>query len=65
VSDRTEHFLADAHGRDNDVTASLAMDKEGRILGLKIDLLANMGGYLHQFGPYHSDTRRHHVDRRL
>lgn len=52
VSDRTEHFLADAHGRDNDVTASLAMDKDGRILGLKIDLLANMGGYLHQFGPY-------------
>ncbi|WP_394689996.1 xanthine dehydrogenase family protein molybdopterin-binding subunit [Hoeflea sp.] len=52
VSDRTEHFLADAHGRDNDVTASLATDKEGRILGLKIDLLANMGGYLHQFGPF-------------
>jgi aerobic carbon-monoxide dehydrogenase large subunit len=52
VCDRTEHFLADAHGRDNDVTASLAMDKDGRILGLKIDLLANMGGYLHQFGPF-------------
>ncbi|MEQ8305843.1 MAG: xanthine dehydrogenase family protein molybdopterin-binding subunit [Hoeflea sp.] len=52
VCDRTEHFLADAHGRDNDVTASLAMDKDGRILGLKIDLLANMGGYLSQFGPF-------------
>jgi carbon-monoxide dehydrogenase large subunit len=52
VSDRTEHFLADAHGRDNDVTASLATDKDGRILGLKIDLLANMGAYLHQFGPF-------------
>lgn len=52
VSDRSEHFLADAHGRDNDVTASLATDKDGRILGLKIDLLANMGGYLHQFGPF-------------
>ncbi|WP_420408925.1 xanthine dehydrogenase family protein molybdopterin-binding subunit [Hoeflea sp.] len=52
VCDRTEHFLADAHGRDNDVSASLAMDKDGRILGLKIDLLANMGGYLHQFGPF-------------
>lgn len=52
VSDRTEHFLADAHGRDNLVTASLAMDKDRRILGLKIDLRANMGGYLSQFGPY-------------
>ncbi|WP_417435136.1 xanthine dehydrogenase family protein molybdopterin-binding subunit [Hoeflea sp.] len=52
VSDRTEHFLADAHGRDNKVTASLATDKEGRILGLKIDLLANMGAYLSQFGPF-------------
>jgi carbon-monoxide dehydrogenase large subunit len=65
VSDRTEHFLADAHGRDNEVTASLALDKEGRILGLKIDLLANMGGYLQPVRPVHSCTRRHHVDRRL
>lgn len=52
VSDRTEHFLADAHGRDNLVTASLAMDKQRRILGLKIDLRANMGGYLSQFAPF-------------
>ncbi|MEP3438764.1 MAG: xanthine dehydrogenase family protein molybdopterin-binding subunit [Hoeflea sp.] len=52
VSDRTEHFLADAHGRDHQVTASLAMDEDGRISGLKIDILANMGGYLSQFGPY-------------
>ncbi len=52
VSDRTEHFLADAHGRDNVVTASMAMDGEGRFLGLQIDILANMGGYLHQYGPF-------------
>ncbi|AKI01184.1 aerobic-type carbon monoxide dehydrogenase, large subunit CoxL/CutL-like protein [Hoeflea sp. IMCC20628] len=52
VGDRTEHFLADAHGRDHQVTASLAMDKDGRITGLRIDLLANMGGYLSQFGPF-------------
>ncbi|MDZ7601644.1 MAG: xanthine dehydrogenase family protein molybdopterin-binding subunit, partial [Hoeflea sp.] len=52
VCDRTEHFLADAHGRDHRVTAALAMDRDGRILGLKIDILANMGGYLSQFGPY-------------
>ena len=52
VSDRTEHFLADAHGRDNKVTASLALNDEGRILGLKIDVRANMGAYLSQFGPF-------------
>lgn len=52
VADRTEHFLADAHGRDHAVTASLAMNKDRRITGLKIDILANMGGYLSQFGPY-------------
>ncbi|MCY0146368.1 xanthine dehydrogenase family protein molybdopterin-binding subunit [Hoeflea sp. G2-23] len=52
VCDRTEHFLSDAHGRDHLVTASLALDKYARITGLKIDILANMGGYLSQFGPY-------------
>ncbi|SOE17440.1 xanthine dehydrogenase molybdenum binding subunit apoprotein [Hoeflea halophila] len=52
VSDRTEHFLADAHGRDNKVSASLALNDEGRILGLKIDVMANMGAYLSQFGPF-------------
>ncbi|MDP2734179.1 MAG: xanthine dehydrogenase family protein molybdopterin-binding subunit, partial [Hoeflea sp.] len=52
VADRTDHFLADAHGRDHQVTASLAMDEDGRIAGLKIDILANMGAYLSQFGPY-------------
>ena len=52
VADRTEHFLADAHGRDHAVTASLALDKDGRITGLRIDILANMGGYLSQFGPF-------------
>ncbi|MBU4530140.1 MAG: xanthine dehydrogenase family protein molybdopterin-binding subunit [Hoeflea sp.] len=52
VCDRTEHFLADAHGRDHKVTAALAMDKDRRITGLKIDILANMGGYLSQFGPF-------------
>ncbi|OCW55796.1 xanthine dehydrogenase family protein molybdopterin-binding subunit [Hoeflea olei] len=52
VCDRTEHFLADSHGRDHRTAASLALDADGRILGLKIDILANMGGYLGQFGPY-------------
>jgi carbon-monoxide dehydrogenase large subunit len=52
TGDRTEHFLQDAHGRDNAVVAEMAMDGEGRFLGLRIDLKANMGAYLSQYGPF-------------
>lgn len=52
TSDRSEHFVADAHGRDNVTTARMAMDESGRFLGLEIKLLAAMGAYLHYFGPY-------------
>jgi carbon-monoxide dehydrogenase large subunit len=52
TSDRSEHFLTDAQGRDNIVTAQMAMDKDGRFLGLKVDLIANMGAYTSQYGPF-------------
>jgi len=52
VGDRTEHFLTDAQGRDNVVTARMAMDAEGRFLALKVDLVANMGAYCSQYGPF-------------
>lgn len=52
TADRSEHFVADAHGRDNVVRARMAMDADGRFLGLEIDLIAAMGAYLHAFGPY-------------
>ncbi|MER9231482.1 xanthine dehydrogenase family protein molybdopterin-binding subunit [Mesorhizobium sp. M0622] len=52
AGDRTEHFLTDAQGRDNVVTAEMAMDSNGRFLGMKVDLLANMGAYISQYGPY-------------
>ena len=51
TADRTEHFVTDAHGRDNIVTGSMAMDADGRFLALKIDLHANLGAYASQFGP--------------
>ncbi|WP_159593090.1 xanthine dehydrogenase family protein molybdopterin-binding subunit [Chelativorans xinjiangense] len=50
--DRGEHFLTDSQGRDNVVTAEMALDGNGRFLGLRIEVLANMGAYIHQFGPY-------------
>jgi carbon-monoxide dehydrogenase large subunit len=52
TSDRTEHFVADAHGRDNVTTARMAMDKDGRFLGMDVLVLAAMGGYLHSHGPF-------------
>lgn len=52
TSDRTEHFLTDAQGRDNVVTAEMAMDADGRFLGLRINLVANLGAYISQYGPY-------------
>ena len=51
VGDRSEHFLADSHGRDNLAHARLALDENARFLGLAIDLHVNMGAYLSEFGP--------------
>ncbi|MCY6381493.1 xanthine dehydrogenase family protein molybdopterin-binding subunit [Hoeflea prorocentri] len=51
LSDRSEHFVADAHGRDNLVKAQMAVDEDGRFQALRIDVKANMGAYLNGFGP--------------
>ena len=50
--DRSEHFVADAHGRDNVVIMKMAMDESGKFLALDVDLIAAMGAYLHQYGPF-------------
>jgi aerobic carbon-monoxide dehydrogenase large subunit len=52
VADRSEHFLADAHGRDNVTTAKLALDRDGRFLALDVDLIADMGAYLSCYAPF-------------
>jgi carbon-monoxide dehydrogenase large subunit len=52
TSDRAEHFLADAHGRDNVTVARMAMDKDGKFLAMRVELLAAMGAYLHCYGPF-------------
>ena len=52
VADRTEHFLADTHGRANLATATMALDAKGRFIGLKVDLSAEMGAWLSQYGPF-------------
>jgi carbon-monoxide dehydrogenase large subunit len=52
VCDRAEHFLADAHGRDNVTTGAFALDADGKVLAMRVEVLANMGSYLHQYGPF-------------
>jgi carbon-monoxide dehydrogenase large subunit len=49
TADRSEAFLSDAHGRDHLTTAQLALDKDGKFLGLRVDTTANLGGYLSTF----------------
>ena len=45
VSTRSEAFLSDAQGRDNVTDAELALDKKGNFLGLRVNLIANLGAY--------------------
>ncbi|WP_375461568.1 xanthine dehydrogenase family protein molybdopterin-binding subunit [uncultured Enterovirga sp.] len=49
ASERTEAFLCDAHGRDHVTKAELATDRDGKILGLRVKTIANMGAYLSTF----------------
>ncbi|MBP5855391.1 xanthine dehydrogenase family protein molybdopterin-binding subunit [Marivibrio halodurans] len=49
VAERAESFISDAHGRDHITHADLALDKEGKFLGLKVYTKANMGAYLSTF----------------
>jgi len=43
VSDRSEAFVTDAHGRDHVTHAEMAFDAEGKILGLRAKTIANLG----------------------
>ncbi|HZH26306.1 MAG TPA: xanthine dehydrogenase family protein molybdopterin-binding subunit [Azospirillaceae bacterium] len=52
TSDRSEAFLADDHGRDNLTHAELALDAAGRFLALKVETVANLGGYLSNYAPF-------------
>ncbi|MCV0396492.1 MAG: xanthine dehydrogenase family protein molybdopterin-binding subunit [Rhizobiaceae bacterium] len=49
VADRTESFMTDAHGRDHVTTVEMAFDADNRITGLKVDTVANFGGYMSLF----------------
>jgi len=50
--DRSEAFISDNQGRDHATHAELALDKNGRFLGLRVSVLANLGAYLSPFGSF-------------
>jgi carbon-monoxide dehydrogenase large subunit len=50
TGERSEAFLSDAHGRDHVTHAELALDKDGKFLGLHVKTIASMGSYLSTFG---------------
>lgn len=61
--ERSEVLLADEHGRDNVGTVELALDGEGRFLGIRLYMLAGIGAYigsdrqlLTPFGQIHTLT---------
>jgi carbon-monoxide dehydrogenase large subunit len=51
IGERAEDFITTAQGRDNDMRARLALDRDGRFLGLQVETIANLGAYLSSGGP--------------
>ena len=49
TADRTEAFFTDCHGRDHVTDAKIALDKEGKIIGLRTKTYASLGAYLSNF----------------
>ncbi len=49
TSDRSEAFLADAHGRDHINKVRMGLDSNNKIVALRVDSLANLGAYLSAF----------------
>ncbi|WP_270936438.1 xanthine dehydrogenase family protein molybdopterin-binding subunit [Falsiroseomonas oryzae] len=51
TDERSGSFLSDAHGRDHEVEAELALDAEGRFLAVRLTSFANMGAWLSPVAP--------------
>ncbi len=51
VSSRSETFQSDYHGRGAQLAGELALDRDGRFLGLRIEWTVNAGAYLSTPGP--------------
>ena len=45
VAERSESFMSDNHGRDHVTHAELALNSDSKIIGIKVDTIANLGAY--------------------
>jgi carbon-monoxide dehydrogenase large subunit len=57
TSDRTEAFLTDYQGRDFVASGTLALDRNGRIQALQVDLLGGVGAQTVAYVPMNNSTR--------
>jgi aerobic carbon-monoxide dehydrogenase large subunit len=51
VGSRFETIVSDHHGRAAELSGELALDRDGRFIGLRINWICNVGAYLSQAGP--------------
>ncbi len=51
IEDRSENYKQTTHGRDHVTDVELGATKDGKILGLRVNTYANMGGYLSTIAP--------------
>jgi carbon-monoxide dehydrogenase large subunit len=51
TDERSGSFLSDQHGRDHEMTAELALDKDGKFLAVRITGHGNVGAYLGTVAP--------------
>ncbi|MEM7466304.1 MAG: xanthine dehydrogenase family protein molybdopterin-binding subunit [Pseudomonadota bacterium] len=51
VSERSESFVSDAHGRDHVTHAEMALNSDGKILAVRSEHVADLGAYAMLFGP--------------
>jgi carbon-monoxide dehydrogenase large subunit len=51
TAQRTESFLTDAQGRDHVSDVEMGFDAQGKVAGLRVKTVANLGAYLTLFAP--------------
>ena len=51
TDERSGSFLSDSHGRDNELTAELALDAQGNFLAVRLTIFGNMGAFLSPVAP--------------
>ena len=54
VNDRQDSLQSDTHGRDKIFNASLALGADGKFLGLRAEVIANLGAYVSLLGTMHT-----------